>query len=727
VKRDMRKFLLFVFLIALMPFNMASQTPAPGQTPDNEVQKGGNQGFTLKTSTEIILVNVVVKDKDDKFVKDLKTSDFTITEDGKKVDIISIDTEDTDAVAVSAETPKADLLTKLNTPAAAKPNAAEVATLSENDLKDRRLIVLFFDLSSLQPEEVERAAKSGLDYVNKSMAPADLVSVVTFSNALNVDLDFTADKEELTAVLNAMATGSNEGLANGADATTGTADDSTDAAAGFTADETEYNVFNTDKRLQALTDLANDLALVQQKKSVLYFSGGIQRTGIENQTQLRQSVAAARHANLSFYTVDVRGLEALAPGGSATGGGGRGGAGGRGGGSGAYSGAGVQSAYNSNFSSQETLATLANDTGGKAFLDNNDFAPAFTKVHDDTSFYYLLSYTSTNPAQDGKYRKIQVRVNRPDLRNAKLEYRNGYYAKSDFQHSTKETREAQLQEQLQSDVPSSDFPVYISTGYFRINDRQFYVPVSVVVPGAQIPFTRASDKDKATLDFMALMRDDQKRPYGTLRQTVNVEPGTAQDVKNKNVQYDTGFQLPPGKYDLKLVVRENQTGRIGSFEAEIIIPELKNDPVKLSSVVVSNQKQAVKTTLKNNPLISNGNEIVPNVTHVFSSGQNMYFYYEVYDPAREEKDSSNKNAIRLLSSVVFYKNNVKAFETPLVQADEVNVPDRKATAFELQVPLAQLKPGFYTAQINVVDDAAGKFAFPRIALMVRGADAPKKN
>lgn len=716
----MRKFLLFVFLIGLMPFNMASQAPAPSQAPANDVQKGNKDGqFTLKSFTEIVLVNVVVKDKDDKFVKDLKASDFTLIEDGKKQDIISIDAEDTDAVAVSSETPTAELLTRLNTAgAAAKPKAAEAGTLTENDLKDRRLIVLFFDLSSLQPEEVERAAKSGLDYLNKSMAPADLVSVVTFSNALTVDLDFTADKEELASVLGSMATGSNEGLANGADATTGTPDDSTDTAAGFTADETEYNIFNTDKRLQALSDLANDLALVQQKKSVLYFSGGIQRTGIENQTQLRQAVAAARHANLSFYTVDVRGLEAFPPGGAASGGGGRGGAGGRGGGSGTYSGAGVQSAYNSNFSSQETLSTLATDTGGKAFLDNNDFAPAFTKVHDDTSFYYLLSYNSTNPAQDGKYRKIQVRVNRADLRNAKLDYKNGYYAKSDFQHSTKETREAQLQEQLQSDVPSNDFPVYISSGYFRINERQYYVPVSVVVPGAQIPFTRASDKDKATLDFMALMRDEQKRPYGQLRQTVNVEPSASQDIKNKNVQYDTGFQLPPGKYDLKLVVRENQTGRIGSFEAEINIPELKNEPVKLSSVVVSNQKQAVKTTQKNNPLISNGNEIVPNVTHVFSSGQNLYFYYEVYDSAHEEKDS-NKNAVRLLSSVVFYKNNVKAYETPLVQADEVNVPDRKATAFELQVPLAQLKPGFYTCQINVVDDAAGKFAFPRIALMVR--------
>jgi hypothetical protein len=135
--------------------------------------------------------------------------------------------------------------------------------------------------------------------------------------------------------------------------------------------------------------------------------------------------------------------------------------------------------------------------------------------------------------------------------------------------------------------------------------------------------------------------------------------------------------------------------------------------------VVSNQKKTVRRRPQQrnlNPLISNNNELVPNVTHVFSSSQNLFFYYEIYDPGR---DNNDKNAIRLLSSVVFYRNNVKAYETPLVRADEVNVPDRKATAFELQVPLAPLKPGFYTCQINVVDDAAGKFAFPRLALLVR--------
>src|SRR6185369_8371898 len=102
---------------------------------------------------------------------------------------------------------------------------------------------------------------------------------------------------------------------------------------------------------------------------------------------------------------------------------------GGGGGSSVYSGRGVLSQYDTNFASQETLVALANDTGGRAFLDTNDFAPAFTKVHEDTSFYYLLGYISGNADRDGRYRRITVRLNRPDLKDAKLEFRRGYYAR----------------------------------------------------------------------------------------------------------------------------------------------------------------------------------------------------------------------------------------------------------------------------------------------------------
>jgi VWFA-related protein len=678
---------LLLLLAVLVPVNVMSQ--ASQQPP-----------FTLRTSTDVVLVNVSVRDKDGKFLRDLKAGDFTILEDGKPQQVISLDIENTDSV-VSSETPATRPLEALRTQATAAPSN-DTKPVPQAEFKDRRLIVLFFDLSSMQPEELDRASKSALEYVEKQMAPADLVAVVSLSNSLDVDLDFTADRAALTHVLAGFGTGSGEGFTEGG---TGDTEGTPDTGASFTADETEYNIFNTDRRLQALRSLAESLSGIEQRKSILYFSSGMQKTGVENQAEVRAAVNAAVHANVAIYTVDARGLQAMPPGGEANSASLRGTA--------AYSGRSTLNQYDSNFSSQETLVTLANDTGGHAFLDTNDFHPAFEQIKEDTSFYYLLGYRSTNSARDGKFRRITVRVAQPGV---KIDFRRGYYAPADFEHSTREDRERQLQEELQSDLPSTDFPVYLSTGYFRMSENRFFVPASVVVPGSQIPFTRSGEEDRATLDILAVARDQAGRPYGTLRQTIKVGVNASQEVQRKNVQYDGGFLLPSGRYRLKFVVRENQTGRMGSFETDLSIPDLKAAPVKISSIVVANQKQPAKQ--KNNPLVRDGSEIIPNVTHVFSSSQHLYLYYEVYEPGRPA-DDADRSAARLLTSVAFYSGGVKVYETPLVEANQVNIPDRHATGFEVDVPLTQLRPGFYTCQINIVDDASGKFIFPRLALLVR--------
>ena len=251
-------------------------------------------------------------------------------------------------------------------------------------------------------------------------------------------------------------------------------------------------------------------------------------------------------------------------------------------------------------------------------------------MQQDTSLYYLLGYHSTNPARDGRFRRITVRVNRPGV---KIDFRRGYYAPADFQHSTREDRERQLDEELASDLPTTDLPVYLSAAYFRIADRKFYVPVSLVVPGSQIPFTHNNDQDHATLDVLGIVTDPEKRPAGQIRDTVKLAVNTSQLVQRKNVQYNSGFVLPPGKYHLKFVVRENQSGRLGSFETDLTVPDLKSAPVKMSSIVLANQLQPNSKRKSENPLVRDGSEVIPSVTHVFSAGQHLYFYYEVYDPA----------------------------------------------------------------------------------------------
>ena len=250
------------------------------------------------------------------------------------------------------------------------------------------------------------------------------------------------------------------------------------------------------------------------------------------------------------------------------------------------------------------------------------------------------------------------------------------------------------------------------------------------MPGSEIPFVRSSDQDKATLDVIGLVLDGNKRPVGNMRDTVKLAVNTSTQVKQKNVQYDSGFVLPAGKYHFKFVVRENQTGQMGSFETDFTVPDLKTQPLKISSVVLANQIQpSSKKKNGDNPLVRDGSEIIPSVTHVFSSGQHLYLYYEVYDPGHDNGGNNGSQekgsaGIRVLSNVAFFQGKAKVYETPLVDTTELSAANRKAVVFQLDVALTQLKPGFYTCQVNIVDDVAGHFLFPRVALLVRGDNQP---
>jgi VWFA-related protein len=728
----MKHILAAITGLAMMMSGSPQQTTAPAtQTPGSQgtAAQQTPTGYTLSINANIVLTNVVVRDKKTgALVKDLKASDFQILENGKPQQIRSFDYENVDEAAALAE--KSTVSGK-----------ASIADLLEHkfgadpaELKDHRLIVMFFDMSSMQDEDIDRAVDAAKDYVNNKMAPADLVAMVSMSTGLNLDQDFTSNKSALLRVLAGYNGDDTTGFAAGG---TGTTDGTSDDTTAFAADDTEYNSLNTDRELLAIRSIAKSLEHVDQRKSMLYFSGGLTRSGIENQASLRAATNEAAKANLAIYSVDSRGLQAMPPGGDASKGSLRGNS--------AYSGAAITAQYSANFSSQETLGTLSSDTGGKAFFDSNDFAPAFQQVQNDTSAYYILGFKSSDQRRDGNYRHLTVKVNRPDV---KLEYRPGYYAPSDFQHQKTEDRELALQEQMRSDLPATDVAVYLQALYFRANDshnNELFVPVSLIVPGSQIPFAKVKDQDKASLDIMGQVRrpigknadvcsidstEDEHNfvSVGNVRDTVKLAINQSQQVERKNIQYSTGFTLAPGCYQLKFVVRENQTGAMGSFETLIHVPDMKKDPVKLSSVVLASQRTPTKDKGATNPLDRDGVQWVPNVAHVFRQNQHLYLLYEVYDPAREKGAPAQaaspglsrreEGPVRVLTSMELLSGGVKVYETPVITATTLNDPQRGAVAFQFDVPLTDLKPGTYVCQINVIDDAGGSFSFPRLALRV---------
>jgi VWFA-related protein len=684
--------------MAVRPLGSQQTTPPPAPV--------------FRSTVNLILVDVVVRDRKGAIVTGLASDDFQLLEDGKPQQIVTFAFEQISGTARPIE--RASVLAgasaagtaRVNPGAPAAQTAAGIvppAPLTSEDVAGHRLLTLLFDTSSMQPEDVQKATDSAIKWVNEQMTPADLVAVASIGSSLQVLTDFTSDKEQVQAALQTFS-GANGTAFAAVDASTAATDEAasqTDDTTTTDASAQELDTFNNDVRLRALKTLAEALAPIQQKKAILYFSAGMQRNGTDNQVELRAAVNAAVRANVAIYPVDARGLQAIVPGGSAR-------QGSRGGLS-AFTGSAVASQFSTLAAQQETLTTLAADTGGTAFLDANDFGEAFGQVTKDISSYYILGYASTNGDRDGRYRRITVRLRGKS--DAKVDAREGYYADRDFGHTAKADREVQLQEQLSMQIPATDIPMFVTAGWFRLAADRYYVPVSLAVPGSAVP--PAKGQEKITLDVAGIVRDERNFPVGRIRDTMTVPPAGADGLAARQVLYQTGVALPPGRFSVKIAVRENSTGQMGTFETKIVVPELKQAAVKVSSVVLGTQLQNASGRKTESPLVRDGRELVPNLTHIVGRNQKFYLYYEVYDPAQEN------GSPQLQTSLAFYRGRVKVFETPVVERTRIDAADRHAAIFQFEIPADSFKPGLYTCQVNIIDNVASRFAFPRLELYVR--------
>jgi VWFA-related protein len=663
----------------------------------------------FRSATSLVTVDVVVRNQSGEVVRGLTAKDFAVLEDGKPQRIETFTFQEIPTtpprtapvdVLAGVETRLKEDLDRASGAAPAQP-AADAPAVTPEQFAGHRLLVLLFDVSSMQPEDVQRAVDSADKYVDTAMSDADLVAVVTVGTTLNVLTDFSGDRATVRAALDRL--GYTEGTATPPPSASTVATDEADATSDTEpTDDTGFDDFNNDLRLRALRLLAETLTPIEQKKAILYFSAGMSRSGDDNQVELRGAINAAVRGNVSIYSVDTRGLQALPPGGDARQASGRGVS--------LFSGQGVQRQFAQLSQSQDTLVSLAADTGGRAFTDSNDFGDAFTRAERDLSAYYLIGYSSTNADKDGRYRRIQVRLARKGLT---VEARRGYYADRDFAHTNRRDREAQLTDELDSPVSSTDLPVLVGTGWFREAADRFYVPIALAIPGSAVPV--AAGAAKATLDVRGAVRDEQGRTLGRIKETLDVPSTGGATLSGRQILYQSGVVLPPGRFSVKVVVRENASGTTGSFEAPIVVPQLRDTAMKISSLVLSTQVQPAASGGggAQNPLVRDGVQLLPNLTRVVSRGQRVYFYYEVYDPKMEG------TAPELRTSLAFYRGAVKVYETPVVERTMLDEPGRHAVVFQFEVPASAFTPGTYTCQVNIIDTIAGAVAFPRMTFLVR--------
>ncbi len=684
---------------------------------------------TFSLTTNVVIVNVSVLDHDGKPIENLTKDDFQLFEDGKLQTLQSVDLERLGTKPLPAfESAEKEFKPREPTGYNPKPDLNQKEKLTK--YQDRRLIAFLFDFSSMQPPEQIRACDAALKFIKTQLTTSDMVSVLLFGSELKTVLDFTSDRDLLISTIQKFRIGDSSELAAMGD----TGADSEDLSGQFVADDTEFNIFNTDRKLASLEDAARKLAMYPEKKAIVYFSSGVEKTGVENQSQLRATINTAVRSNVSFYPIDARGLSALVPGGDATTTGATGNA--------LYSGSGQASLKNSFINQQETLYTLADDTGGKALLDSNDLTQGITQIQKDVSSYYVLSYSSTNTALDGRYRKITVKLS-PKIAalKPKLDYRQGYFGPTTFARLSNADKDTQLQTALQSENPVTDLPLAVEIDYFRLDKSKYFVPVSARIPGSALILKSKGSKQATELDFIGEVRDSRNRVASEVRDTIplKLDSVTAGVVTHKQIQYDTGFTLPPGKYTLHFVARENGDGKVGTFETPFVIPDLgSGSALRVSSPIFSNQREPVKQQiasaekdkklLKQNPLIdSSGQKIVPNITRVFRPGQNLLVYFEVYDPAIPENMPANFKAASIVANLAFYRGGEKVLETKPVRANRLSTDHPEILPMNLQLPINQLTPGRYTCQLNVIDEFGKKFAFPRTSMVVlaeRPAEKP---
>jgi VWFA-related protein len=663
----------------------------------------------FEATTQLVVVNVAVKDKDGGPLEGLTAADFTLTEDGKAQAIKVFEyqrLEDTvlpaPALQQRAETPA--------TPAVVTAAKITPARAGEVKYKDRRLLVLFFDQAAMPVADQFRAQQAALKFLKTDMRASDMVAVMAYSTVLTVLQDFTEDRDQLNRVVKGLGIGET-GMANGS-----TGDESEeDTGAAYTQDDSEFNMFNTDRKLAALESAVKMLGSLPEKKALVYFASGMSRTGIDNQAQLRATVNAAIRSNVAFYPVDSRGLVATAPLGDATKG--------SPGGQGMYSGASQRGAQSNFQSQQETLYTLAADTGGKALLDNNDLSMGIAQAQKDISSYYILGYYSSNGALDGRYRRIKVQIAK--RQTAKLDYRSGYFASKEFKQFSTSDRERQLQEALMLGDPVTDLTLAVEINYFRQARDRYFVPVAVKIPGADIELARKGGAEKTRLDFIGEVKDAKGAVQGMVRDeiTVQLKGDAVGQLAKRNLSYDTGFTLQPGTYTLKFLARENETGKMGTFESKFVVPDLSGAQLSqpISSVVLSYQREKLeaavataerdKKLLAANPLVQDNTKLIPSVTRVFKRDQDMFVYLEAYQPAATATQM-------MVATVSFYRGKVKAFETaPLPITEGLNAKS-KAVPVRFSLALARLQPGRYTCQVSVINPEAQKFAVWRSPMVV---------
>ena len=272
--------------------------------------------------------------------------------------------------------------------------------------------------------------------------------------------------------------------------------------------------------------------------------------------------------------------------------------------------------------------------------------------------------------------------------------------------------------------PITELTIAMEVNYFQLNRAEYFVPVAVKIPGRELALARRGGAEHTLIDFIGEVKDEFGTTMSNVRDKVDIKltGETAAQLSHRPIQYDTGFTLLPGKYTIKFLARDSETGRIGTYQSAFVIPNLNKEEkrIPISSVVLSAQKIDLKDALYTvkkdtaetvNPLVEDGQKLIPSVTRVFSRSREIYVYLQAYEPGATDTQP-------LVAFVSFYRAQAKAFETAPIELKTNTGSKLKTVPVRFTVPLNALSPGEYTCQVTVLNPMGQKAAFWQGAIML---------
>ncbi len=681
-------------LASLAAATGAAQQPAPPPAPAAPQAPAEQPPVTFRVEVNYVEVDAVVTDAQGNTVTDLAVNDFEVLEEGRpqKVTAFSL-------VDIPIERAERPLF-------AAAPIEPDVQS---NTTPDGRLYLIVLDDLHTSFTNTPRVKAALRQFFERSFGSNDRAAVVYTSGRGQDGQDFTSNARLLLAAVDRFSgrnlpSATAERIA-GAGALCGRV--SSQAGSGFSNDPCEAERgFNARTTMSNVRKLAEFMAGVRgRRKTMLFISEGISydtydifnnRSAGAIVDDTREAIAAATRANVAIYAIDPRGLGGLDD--ASIGGGG-----------GdtlpnADSNTGPMEIASRGILSelhlsQNSLRTLAGETGGFAAVNRNDFSEAFARIVRENSSYYVLGYYPSNDRRDGRFRRIDVRVKRPGVQ---VRSRRGYVAPRGRAPAPARNAAAEnaalgaANEAMGSPIPIGGIPMTVFAAPFKGPAPNAAVAIAVEMGIENFRLTEGNGtiNGRAEVTFATTDRDGKPRGGGRHAVDLTLKPDTLQATKERGLRVVSQVDLPPGRYQLRVAVGEDG-GRAGSVLYDLDVPDFYRAPLTMSGVAITSASaRLTPTVLPKNPLA----DFLPGpviTSREFVREDELALFAEFYEnaPGAPPHRLDITTTVRDETGRIVTQNTDERSSTELQGA-------QGGYGYTARLPLRTLEPGVYVIRVE---------------------------